>query len=79
MVLTPSSVRRGRPTIEQVTGDPLIGQKAVELRRAGQSWREVADELEISRTTARRLCQKSEDGSHKAQGQESEEANFGTG
>lgn len=70
--------RRGRPTIERVTGDPFIGQKAVKLRQAGLSWTEIASMLQISRTTARRLCQKSEDGSQ-AQGQESDDANFGTG
>ncbi len=34
-----------------------IRVKAVQLRRTGHSWTEIAEALAIGRTTARRLCQ----------------------
>lgn len=55
-----TSMKRGRPTIEESSGDPSIGQKARDLREAGFSWTQIADTLKIGRSTARRLCQKSE-------------------
>jgi hypothetical protein len=53
--------KAGRPTVAEVRGDPNIASKAAELRDLGRSWSEIASELGISRSSARRLvnvCQK---------------------
>ncbi len=43
--------KRGRPPL-----DPALVAQAVELRRAGRSWSEIAEALGIARSTARRVC-----------------------
>ena len=54
----------GRPSITETKGDPQIALKAAEMRSQGLSWSEIASNLEIGRTTVRRLvslCQKDKD------------------
>jgi hypothetical protein len=55
--------RWGRPSIMESMGDPELPQKAREMRSQGLSWSEIAINLKIGKTTARRLvnaCQKDE-------------------
>lgn len=50
--------RGGRPTLEQVRKDPDLAARAVALRREGRSWSAIAQALAVSRTSARRLCER---------------------
>ena len=45
----------GRPSIIETKGDPEIGLKASTMRSQGLSWSEIASNLKIGKTTARRL------------------------
>ena len=45
----------GRPSVIETRGDPKIGFKASEMRSQGLSWSEIASNLKIGKTTARRL------------------------
>ena len=49
--------------MEERLGDPLLVVKARTLRAEGLSWTQIAERLGVGRTTARRLCQNSEDAS----------------
>lgn len=64
-ITKPRGVRkeRGRPNIMETSGDPQIALKAAGMRSQGLSWSQIASNLGIGRTTARRLaslCQKDE-------------------
>lgn len=52
--------RRGRPSIQKTKGDFDLERKALRLRRDDMSWTQISNRLVISRTTARRLCQKAQ-------------------
>jgi len=51
--------QRGRPSVQDRTGDPHVGRKVVALRELGLSWAQIARGLGVGRSTARNLCQKS--------------------
>lgn len=44
----------GRPTILQTTGDPLLVERASEMRLRGLSWAKIAARLGVGQTTIRR-------------------------
>jgi DNA invertase Pin-like site-specific DNA recombinase len=46
----------------KLTEDPGLPSKIAERRGQGRSWSEVAEEFDIGRTTARRLCQLADGG-----------------
>jgi hypothetical protein len=53
----------GRPSVIEIKGDPKLACKASEMRTQGLSWSEIASNLEIGRTTVRRLvCLYQKDG-----------------
>lgn len=54
--------RRGRPSVQDRTGDRDLGRKVVALRDLGLSWTRIARALGIGRTTARNLCEKTRTG-----------------
>lgn len=62
--ITQARARRkkwGRPTVAEVKGDSNIAARAAEMRDFGLSWSQIASNLGVGRTTARRLvitCQK---------------------
>lgn len=45
----------GRPTVAEVKGDTNLAARASELRDIGLSWSQIASNLGVGRTTARRL------------------------
>lgn len=46
----------GRARVSVLVRDPAMPAKALRLRQGGASWTQIAAELRIGRTTARRLC-----------------------
>ncbi len=46
----------GRARVSALARDPGLPARALELRRSGRSWAQVARTLGVGRTTARRLC-----------------------
>ncbi len=46
----------GRARTSRLIRDPTLPAKAIQLRRRGLSWSQVAQSLRVGRTTARRLC-----------------------
>ncbi len=51
----------GRPSIMDLKNDPDIAIKAKKFRSQGHSYSEIASELNISRSSARRLVQKGQE------------------
>jgi DNA invertase Pin-like site-specific DNA recombinase len=50
--------RWGRRPVEIARGEPELIEKAGKLRAQGASWNVISRKLGVSRTTARRMCQK---------------------
>ena len=50
--------KRGRPSVIERNGNPDLANEVIKMRNLGFSWSKIANELGISRTSARRLCQK---------------------
>lgn len=50
----------GRPSIMESKGDPELALKATALHSQGLTWSEIASNLEIGKTTARRLVRQNQ-------------------